>query len=201
MRFNEEIQRFRSAFHVRNSKVFTIGVPGNHDIGFGKNVIPYAYNRYSETFGTLNRGFEIANHTIVALDTVSLSGRSDSTSYKNAEEYLQKLNETKETDPSRRILISHVPLYRHEDADCGPRRHTAPIRNTFGYQYQSNLSDLDLIQKDLSDIILESVNPSLVISGDDHDDCEFFHVLRERKVLEVRTTHVAYDSYIFLASR
>ena len=100
-------------------------------------VIQYAYNRYSETFGTLNTAITVADHSIIALDTVSLSGRSDSPSFKNAQAFMDKLNSTREKDPTTRVLISHVPLFRPEDADCGPRRTTTPIRNLQGYQYQS----------------------------------------------------------------
>lgn len=48
-------------------------VPGNHDLGFGGGINPYVKSRFDAHFGPLNRMDVIGNHTLVSLDTVSLS--------------------------------------------------------------------------------------------------------------------------------
>lgn len=71
------------------------------------------------------------------------------------------------------IILTHVPLYRDADKDCGPRRergHAIPIAN--GYQYQNVLTPL--ISKDLVDK-LDANQIAMVYSGDDHDYCEIEH--------------------------
>jgi hypothetical protein len=104
------------------------------------SVVPHAYQRYLSTFGSLNTLTMIANHSIIAMDTIGLSGKPTSVAYKSATEFLTSLNSETLSDPSRRILLSHVPLYRPPNSDCGSRRRAKPLVNQYGYQYQSNLS-------------------------------------------------------------
>jgi hypothetical protein len=104
---------------------------------FVDQVVPHAYQRYLSTFGSLNTLTMLANHSIIALDTIGLSGKPSSVAYKSATEFLNSLNSETLSDPSRRILLSHVPLYRPPNSDCGPRRRQKPLVNQFGYQYQS----------------------------------------------------------------
>jgi hypothetical protein len=141
-RFTSEFSRFLKIFKLTNEEVVTLGVAGNHDIGFGNTIIPHAYKRYREHFGLLNSVTEVANHSIIALDTIGLSGKTNSEAYKTANEFLHSLPNRNLADPERRILLSHVPLYRPEDSECGPLRRSKPITNRYGYQYQSNLLNL-----------------------------------------------------------
>lgn len=48
-------------------------LPGNHDLGFGAQVQIPVRNRFSAYFGDLNRVDVVGNHTIVSVDSVSLS--------------------------------------------------------------------------------------------------------------------------------
>ncbi|KAJ3322939.1 hypothetical protein HDV06_002598 [Boothiomyces sp. JEL0866] len=182
--FYEELSRFRNVFRLRDPKTVTLGVAGNHDIGFGETIVPRAYSRYLDHFGKLNSITHIANHSIVALDTIGLSGKPDGKPYQTAHAFLKSLDQPK-LNPEKTILISHVPLYRPENADCGPIRHFKPITNRRGYQYQSKRHfTLDLIQYHLTNEILGILKPSLVISGDDHDDCQYTHDRGSFKVFE-----------------
>lgn len=71
------------------------------------------------------------------------------------------------------ILLTHVPLYRAPDTDCGPQRergHAIPVQR--GYQYQNVLTPL--ISKDVvSKLGVEHLTQ--IYSGDDHDYCEIEH--------------------------
>jgi hypothetical protein len=97
-----------------------------------------AYERYMDTFGKLNSVIKIADHSFITLDTVSLSAKQDSISKLNAQYFLDDLKEKyKYSKGSYNILLTHVPLYRGENVDCGPRRRTPNIKNHYGYQYQS----------------------------------------------------------------
>ena len=177
-----------------------MGVAGNHDIGFGETIVLSAHDRFIKTFGELNHVTRVANHSFVALDTIGLSGLESSSPYINAFQFLQSLDTKIPLDPlERRILITHVPLWRPENVDCGPRRITKPIRNFRGYQYQN------LIQYPIASRVLSIVKPSLtisgtflsftggyshslsnyfVITGDDHDDCVYEHHINGEKYLE-----------------
>ena len=71
------------------------------------------------------------------------------------------------------ILLTHVPLYRDRDTDCGPlREHGHAISITAGYQYQNVLTP-KISQDIVSKLGAEEV--AQVYSGDDHDYCEIEH--------------------------
>lgn len=72
------------------------------------------------------------------------------------------------------VLLTHVPLSRAQDADCGPHRergHSIPI--ALGYQYQN------VITPGLTSTIAQKVGAAgeivQVFSGDDHDYCDLMH--------------------------
>jgi ethanolamine phosphate phosphodiesterase len=67
----------RAASNQRGRKLVA-SLPGNHDLGFGSEVKIPVRDRFSAYFGDTNRVDVIGNHTIVSVDTVSLSaGTSD----------------------------------------------------------------------------------------------------------------------------
>ena len=59
-------------------------LPGNHDLGFGAQVQVPVRDRFEAFFGDVNRVDVVGNHTIVSVDTVSLS--ADSSEYKNTQD-------------------------------------------------------------------------------------------------------------------
>ena len=48
-------------------------VPGNHDLGFASGIQPAVKSRFDAFFGPLNRVDVLGNHSVVSLDSVSLS--------------------------------------------------------------------------------------------------------------------------------
>ncbi|KAF9875732.1 manganese ion homeostasis [Colletotrichum karsti] len=52
------------------------GLPGNHDLGFGDQVKVSVRERFASYFGDVNRVDVVGNHSIVSVDTVSLSASS-----------------------------------------------------------------------------------------------------------------------------
>ncbi|CAI2163788.1 3507_t:CDS:2 [Funneliformis geosporum] len=141
---------------------------GNHDIGFGDHVIPEAFYRFRKEFGPLSYMTNIGNHSFIALDTITLSGSND-TLKKDAKELIQRL-ENDTTNSLPRILLTHVPLYRPPNTDCGTlRQQSRYIKQGAGYQYQN------LILESLTNYILNKIKPMLIFSGDDHDFCEILH--------------------------
>jgi hypothetical protein len=71
------------------------------------------------------------------------------------------------------ILLTHVPLFRPRDTDCGPLRERGnAISITAGFQYQNVLTpeiSADIVSK------LGAGEVAQVYSGDDHDYCEIEH--------------------------
>ncbi|KAK5120398.1 hypothetical protein LTR85_006337 [Meristemomyces frigidus] len=72
------------------------------------------------------------------------------------------------------ILLTHVPLYRDPDTDCGRLRERGrAISVSAGYQYQN------VVTRSLSNTIVNRVSTAgeliHVFSGDDHDYCDVTH--------------------------
>ncbi|CUM63224.1 uncharacterized protein PRCAT00000795001 [Priceomyces carsonii] len=164
----QEYHRFNSIFPKDPTRRYIQSLPGNHDIGF-ESINHKAYKRFQAFFGETNDYIEIGNHTIILLDTISLSSQ---------DEWLQSRplrfieNLSSHINPYfPRILLTHVPLYRFNDQqDCGPLRESNkkfPVMK--GKQYQT------VIEYDLSQKILSKINPKIVFSGDDHDYCDVTH--------------------------
>lgn len=83
------------------------------------------------------------------------------------------------------ILLSHVPLYRDADTDCGSLREKGrAISISAGYQYQNVLTH------ELSDLVVQNVaavgDIVHVFSGDDHDYCDVHHRYNMMKSLTVK---------------
>lgn len=162
LRYKAEVERFHTIFKSTQKKHYMVG---NHDIGFGNGARLELRNRFEEYFGNTSYILEADGYAIVVLDTVSLS--SDDQKLKNS--VLSILDGELPAMP--RILMTHVPLYRTADVSCGPNRQklNTIIPDAAGYQYQN------LISKELSDYILNTVQPIAVFSGDDHDYCKVEH--------------------------
>nr|POE48339.1 uncharacterized protein CFP56_73906 [Quercus suber] len=206
-------------------------LPGNHDLGFGERVQLSVRNRFQSRFGEGNRVDVLGNHTLVSIDTPSMSAQKQyvmfgETSEERAQqlthiwgptaEFLNNLTTTVATsniaalrnlypqsgqkahlthdvvplkdaqqpeskrDPSTSqarlpiIFLTHVPLYRDPDTDCGRLRERGnAIPFAAGYQYQNVLT------KDLTKSLVGRISSAgkiaHVFSGDDHDYCELNH--------------------------
>ena len=72
------------------------------------------------------------------------------------------------------ILLTHIPLYRDPDTDCGQLREKGKaISISAGYQYQN------VVTHSLSGAVINQVSSAgdmvHVFSGDDHDYCDIMH--------------------------
>lgn len=165
--FLGQVRRFERIFspsksYVKDKNVF-YQVPGNHDIGWADGVNPDAVERFTDTFGNPNSITRINNVDFVTLDTLSLSSKNKNDASRT---FLNGL----ETKSRPRVLLSHVPFYRDTQTQtCGPYREGGTFRLTKGYQYQTALDP------ELSLEVLNTIQPDVVFSGDDHDYCDIHH--------------------------
>lgn len=168
-----EFERWNRIYNRPADKRTIMSLPGNHDIGFGNTIVPRALSRFKSYFGETSSSFDIGNHTIVLLDTISMMNTIDPTISSPPREFIKKLNADTAgygTDLKPRILLTHVPLYRPADAPCGRYRESEKaLPYTYGKQYETQ------IQPELSQEILANVRPIAVFSGDDHDACHVSH--------------------------
>ncbi|KAF9263276.1 Metallo-dependent phosphatase [Marasmius fiardii PR-910] len=175
-------RRFLSIFKL-NEEIPRYTIPGNHDIGLGSQswFSSKAYQRYTSHFGPLDFDVTIGNHTFVLLNGPGLveedykrHGRGIGYNEWNPDpggtiDFVKTFSKKEQEQPV--ILLNHIPLSRPEGSYCGPLRERGTIRRGVGIGYQNTLG------KDSSRFLLESINPVLVLSGDDHDYCDYIHVL------------------------
>lgn len=174
--YDKEFRRFEKIFnrwkkYTRGKNLFT-DVPGNHDVGFGDGVKLLLQERFGVHFGAPNKAHTINGVEFVLVDTPSLLS-ADSEVNSASKLFVSLLD--KPTIP--RVLLTHVPLRRNvEEHPCGPLRESPNFYQNAGYQYQLAL-DTEVSQQLLNDL-----QPSLVFSGDDHDYCDVVHPGLAREV-------------------
>lgn len=182
--WDAEYRRFNTIFPKRVNRHTVQLLPGNHDIGYQKVSLAVAH-RFAAFFGPPNDFFDIGNHTVVVLDTISLS-HPDPAINAEAIAFLNNLNNV--INPLRpRILLTHVPLYRFNEKQlCGPLRESTrlfPVQK--GKQYQT------VLDHETSQRILAAVRPTLVFSGDDHDYCDIMHSYQDKTAREITVKTVS----------
>ncbi len=95
-------------------------LPGNHDLGFGAQVQVPVRDRFEAFFGETNRVDVVGNHTIVSVDTVSLSadtseynaGHDLSPIYGPANKFLEGVQATK-----RKLVQEELRVWHDIDRD------------------------------------------------------------------------------------
>ncbi|KAG5417797.1 hypothetical protein I9W82_005433 [Candida metapsilosis] len=180
--FQNEVSRFRSIY-PENPKMFT-NLPGNHDIGFGDLIRPEIRDRFSETFGNPNLQTSIGGVEFLFVDTTSLSSTKEQIN-QAAAGFVHGLPQKN----MPRILLSHVPLYRDPNVKCGPFREKPKFESLGrGYQYQNSLT------KEISNSLLDKIEPDLIFSGDDHDYCDIVHPQGTREIT-VKSVSMAMGIY------
>ncbi|KAK1233144.1 hypothetical protein PQX77_003679 [Marasmius sp. AFHP31] len=180
--YEKHYGRFLSIFKMDES-IPRYTIPGNHDTGLGQQswFSPDARQRYISHFGPLNLEVPIGNHTFVLLDGPGLveedyRRHGHGATYQEwkpvhggAIDFVKTFAKKERKGPV--ILLNHIPLSRPEGSSCGPLRERGTIHRGVGIGYQNTLG------KDSTRFLLESLEPVLVLSGDDHDYCDYTHPL------------------------
>ncbi|KAJ6499162.1 Metallo-dependent phosphatase-like protein [Mycena sanguinolenta] len=189
--YESYFRRFKSIFSL-NSRVPQYFIPGNHDTGLGisEEFSEKAGARFKSHFGPLNSRHTIANHTFILLDAPGLvdestrHGKYDGNSVGGGPlELVQSFAKSRNEDPV--ILFTHIPLSRPDWSSCGPNRERGTIRSGNGFGYQNTLG------KPESAYLLQTLRPSVIFSGDDHDYCEYTHSYTSSgKAIQVREVTV-----------
>ncbi|KAF8806470.1 hypothetical protein BYT27DRAFT_7191027 [Phlegmacium glaucopus] len=178
--YKQAAQKFKSIFSVDRS-VPVHYVVGNNDVGLGlaPSVTKKVRSYYLQSFGPVNKNFEIANHTFIGLDAPGIVDED----YQRHGKYItfdnwkpitggpvSFVNQMAEYESQHAILLSHIPLSRSETAYCGPLREKGTIRRGAGPGYQSMLG------KQTTNFLLKNLQPVAIFSADNRDYCEYVHV-------------------------
>lgn len=168
----KEYIRFNKVFNPLQGVRQLRQIPGNHDIGFGNGINFGKYSRFKAYFGNADEVVILGNHSIVLMDTVSISCSDNKNVNGRSSQFLHSFEDP--LNPYKkfpRIVISHVPLYRFTEIQgCGPLRESKkdfPVSR--GNQYQT------VLEYELSQKIVNWIRPIMLFSGDDHDYCHIRH--------------------------
>lgn len=187
--------RFKSIFKLPGT-VPVYYLPGNHDIDLGESEYfsKYARDRFVTHFGPLNQQVSRGNHTLVLLDTPSLVNEDRNRaelgmSYDQwtatpggTAQFVQYLRPDHHKNGI--VMFTHIPLHRPDGSSCGPLRESGTIRRGSGFGYQNTLSE------SATRFLLDHVQPMLILSGDDHDYCEYTHTLVPSESRSSERAHV-----------
>ncbi|KAG9009367.1 hypothetical protein FRB94_012184 [Tulasnella sp. JGI-2019a] len=181
--YEEYQRRFSETFKIQ-SYIQRYFVTGNHDVGLGshRSFSGQARRRFRQRFGAEQQVVDFGNHTFVFIDAPALvdedyrrhAAEIDFESWQGAKAgpiaFVKAVKNNPPPPHKPTILLSHIPLARRETASCGPlREEKKGIRRGAGYGFQN------LLGRETTHFVLQSLKPSLVISGDDHDHCDHVH--------------------------
>ncbi|KAJ1881904.1 hypothetical protein LPJ57_001303 [Coemansia sp. RSA 486] len=168
-----EFHRYQSIFANRNpEKTQIYNMAGNHDIGIGNTVVDHALDRFHKYVGPTNQILDIADHQVILLDTLTLEN-DDPNKSRASRQLLDHIAKKSMPDNKQqpRVLFTHVPLWRPPQTYCGKERQSKHgyLLNRRGYQFR------DQLFQNTTQHILQTVQPTVIFSGDDHDSCTVEH--------------------------
>ncbi|GLD97573.1 hypothetical protein PINS_up006263 [Pythium insidiosum] len=131
-------------------------------------------------FGPSNRMLVVKKHRFIQLNTMALDSdvtlpdvRAESDSFLSSAVDGRALG-TAQDNSGVTVLMTHLPLFRSDDTSCGS------LREPWGhvtYEHPSYryASHVDVLSKELSERLLTTLKPSVVLSGHTHAWCNFTH--------------------------
>ena len=148
-------------------------IPGNHDIGYSEVVRnhPRILARHEEWYGESNYVERIGGVDFVGVNAMVLDGHGESANATWA--FIDSLSREKGQSTSPRVLLTHVPL-PNPSQQCGPNRNSGVIPGRY-HGRPKQVVYQDYLTKESADRILTAIEPDLILSGHDHDQCEVTH--------------------------
>lgn len=192
--FNESLNRFRHIFDQsrRGTKSRPSRLPyrylfGNHDLGYAglQSERPEIVDRYKKEFGSIEHMDRIGAVDFVFVDSQSLDGNTGDLRTRSAWSFVENVSSEAHSHHPK-VLLSHIPLYRPDDTQCGWLRSSRLINQRITWSrspfqrivYQNYLSEETTVR------LLDLLKPVLVLSGHDHDQCSIKHRTTSVSVVE-----------------
>ncbi|KAL4176127.1 hypothetical protein KRP22_001081 [Phytophthora ramorum] len=175
--WDEYAERFFRAF-ASFLPLKTLYLVGNHDTSFGRDMRIEDLKRYQVSFGAANRIDEIDGHMFVSLNTMALDSDVASNEVRTeARSFLESVNfnNLRARTSGSVVLLTHLPLFRVDDLQCGDERLQEAGHVTYeapGFKYEEHHH---VLSRELSVELLEKVQPGLVLSGHTHAWCAYQH--------------------------
>ncbi|KAL6495982.1 hypothetical protein OROGR_030545 [Orobanche gracilis] len=186
--WQESLGRFRHIFNLdmlqKSSKVEVYYLPGNHDVGYSASNTRKAeiIKRYESEFGARNFKVKLGKVDFIAVDAQMLDGYPRGNLTSVTWKFVKNVSEDIST--TRRVLLTHIPLYRPDWTPCGPHRSSPVINQKIFRGRDRDLVYQNYVTENSSNILLDLIRPALVLSGHDHDQCTVTHMSKDGPVTE-----------------
>jgi len=117
--FKAYADSFRAVTRGRQG-VFIANVIGNHDY---KAFDPVQLGRFEASFGPVNAVRKLGRHDWISVNAMELLSADASAAASKTRAFVRQYAADQAANQSRiAVLLSHVAMYRFDDADCGPQR-------------------------------------------------------------------------------
>ncbi|KAL8522660.1 hypothetical protein ACS0TY_012701 [Phlomoides rotata] len=209
--WQESLGRFKHIFNLNmiQKNVKVIYLSGNHDIGYEafNSQKPEIIKRYEGEFGARNFKVTLGQVDFIAIDAQTVDGHPQGNLTSATWEFIKGASEDASYYP--RVLLTHIPLYRPNWTPCGPHR-SSPIINQRVYRAADRDQEIvyqNYVTENSTNDLLDLINPELVLSGHDHDQCTVVHMSKRGPVTEHTVGTVSwqqgnlYPSFMLLSAR
>ena len=149
---------------------------GNHDVGwrFLNDWRLFTFER--DHHHSSNHFFQVHNLTFARINSMALHPDAIKTSggKKHGLEIENMLKSNRHVD----VLLTHMPLYRHNDLQCGQERKRDPEDGgvTFYPASKTLIPNDDVVDEKFTSRILTKWTPTTILSGHLHSVCRFKHL-------------------------
>ena len=178
--YRKERVRFVSTIlrstHENGVRIHTIA--GNHDIGNHYQLRKAKIETFENTIGPTNYYDRICVDekrcvSLLGVNTMALEGTPfDRDVKQNTVLFLNQIEakrEERKNDPL--VLLTHYPLFRVNDAECGPERSIEHGHVTYVHPNTKLKEKSYVLSESTSNMLLDRFEPSLVLSAHTHAVC------------------------------
>ena len=153
---------------------------GNHDIGFHSEMSPHLKKRFDRAYNLEDvQQFEINGIKFVSVNSVTMEGDSCELCQSAVRQLHEVARQLCPPDDRARqclnanppILLTHYPLFRESEEQCGNDWDTRAER----YTYTKFIEKSDCLSKNATKLILNTIRPRIAFSGHTHVSCVTNH--------------------------
>lgn len=191
---DEYAKRFERVFTraCRRAGVRLHNVAGNHDIGnFYQLRRSFVDRSFGSVVGSTNWQKWICTDEggacvrLVSVNSMALHASPNGKMAPDTLAFLDTVSMERAHSHEPVVLLTHMPMFRSDDTECGHERSLEGGHVTYVSPETSLKEREDVISKELSDLIIERLQPSLVLSGHLHAVCR--HKTHNASFLELTT--------------
>ncbi|OMO83298.1 hypothetical protein CCACVL1_11447 [Corchorus capsularis] len=186
--WQESLSRLKHMFGLNTEEIYSsikvYHLPGNHDIGYAslQSLKPEVVSRYEKEFGSRNYHFMIGKVEFIAIDAQTLDANRQGSVASASWNFVSNVSSDRPLHP--RVLLTHIPLYRPDWTDCGRHRSSPIINQRVLFSHDQEIRYQNYVTKESSNQLLELIEPVLVLSGHDHDQCTVNHESKRGPITE-----------------